>query len=168
MRRQLLVTAFYESYEADNVLLRPGTMRPNEFGSTDNRIITPRPSTRSWKGSAKHRLVRICPLATLRDLLVSVKPVRVYFGEWLCIVSEASSQLTIRPKINDLKNYQGRQVGQGEEGMRIIVILYSDLHRYFLIYESLRYAARTCVIPPDGDDCCQKYRKRVSEGEYHR
>ena len=77
-----------------------------------------------------------------------MKPVKVDFGEWRCIVSESSSQLTIRPKITDLKDYQGRQVGLGEEGMRIVVILYPDLHRYFLIYESLRYAARTCVIPP--------------------
>ena len=68
------------------------------------------------------------------------------FGVWRCIVSECSSQLTVRPKITDLKDAQGKVVCLGEDGMRIVVILHAVLHRYFLVYESLRHAKRTCVV----------------------
>ena len=65
----------------------------------------------------------------------------------MCVASEGANQLTIRPKITELKDAQGKAVFLSEDGMRIVVILYADLHRYFLLYESLRHAARTCVIP---------------------
>jgi hypothetical protein len=161
LRQHLLFKAFYGSFEAKSVSMRAGTVRPNKTGWTESRVLMPRLPKRSWKGGAKHRLVWICQLTTLRSLLINFQLVTVDSSVWRCIVSEGSSQLTIRPKITELKDAQCKAVFLGEDGMRVVVILYADLHHYFLVYESMRHAARTCVIPIDGGDCCSNYMHSV-------
>ena len=45
------------------------------------------------------------------DTKISVghlRPAKVDFGVWRCIVSEGANQLTIRPKITELKDAQGK------------------------------------------------------------
>ena len=102
--------------------MRPGTLRPNKTGWTESRVLILRVSRMGWKGGAKHRLVWICQLETLRSLLINFRPVKVDFGVWRCIVSEGANQLTIRPKITELKDAQGKAVRLGEDGTRIVVV----------------------------------------------
>ena len=108
-------------------------------------------------------------LTTLRSPLINFQLARVDFGVWRCIVSEGASQLTIRQKITELKDAQGKSVFLGEDGMRIVVVLYADLHRYFFVYESLRNAARTCVIPSMVANAvrttCTQFREQTSPCE---
>ena len=52
------------------------------------------------------------------------------------------------PRLKELINLEvSPQQVDPDEGNRVAVILYGDLRRYALVYESMRQAARSCSVP---------------------
>ena len=170
IRRQLHFKVYSESASSDSVIIRGGTMRPNSPGakSKDSRILMPRTGL-GLKSSLKHRVCYILSHDAISIWLRRGAKITERCAVQRCIVGEARNQLTVRPKVTELIGPDGSVPIANDRELRVVVIVYSDLHQYNLIYESLRRASQLCSVPSGALDTVRtsnvQLRDRLSPDE---
>ena len=164
---QLLAKAWEENNFSPGVEIRGGILRPGKHGNADeSKIYAPRAPRTALKSSSKSRLVWVANLDVLELLAEagSVQDLRP-FGSWCWCTGEGSDQMRVAPRLQDLPGPDKTPVAFGlDEAIPVIMLVGPDLHRYMLVYESLKNAVGRCVLSErkqvKGAEVCQLLPRR--------
>ena len=133
------------------MLVRGGTLRPPGRRAGNSSILLPRVTRASLKSSSKNRLIWIVRFDVLEACVKNgILEGLERFGARRWTVGEGAAQLTVEPVLKELPGFSGvPEQLDFEEGVRVVTVLFTDLHRYSLVFGSLKVLAETCELPSE-------------------